>query len=130
MFTELPELRSIVEQHRQYAEEMQDELEQAADTARRDPAWTYPAAVIRWGARYYEGERRAVQLDPGHNDQDGGPTGGEGEEARAAVCNSSVIVPGKPQKIAAQVAHIDRQMSCALRRVHECKRTDCTRFLT
>jgi len=51
------ELRSIVEQHRQYAEEMQDELERAAATARRDPAWTYPAAVIRWGARYYEAER-------------------------------------------------------------------------
>src|SRR6266545_1925174 len=40
------------------------------------------------------------------------------------------LVPGKRQKIAAQFAHIDRQMSCALRRVHECKRTDCTRFLT
>jgi hypothetical protein len=49
--------------------------------------------------RHYEGERRAVQPDTGHYDQDGGPTGGEGDEARAAVCNSGVIVPRKPEKI-------------------------------
>ena len=28
-----------------------------------------------------------------------GPMGGEGDEALAAVCNSGVIVPGKPEKI-------------------------------
>jgi hypothetical protein len=28
-----------------------------------------------------------------------GTNGGEGDEALAAVCNSGVIVPGKPEKI-------------------------------
>jgi hypothetical protein len=48
--------------------------------------------------RHYEGERRAVQPDPGHGDQDGGPTGGKATRRARAVCNSGVIVPGKSQK--------------------------------
>jgi hypothetical protein len=31
--------------------------------------------------------------------EDLGINGGEGDEALAAVCNSGVIVPGKPEKI-------------------------------
>jgi DNA-binding PadR family transcriptional regulator len=51
------DLRAVVEQHRDFAGGMIDDLSAARRGAEATPARQYSAAVIRWGQRYYEAER-------------------------------------------------------------------------
>jgi DNA-binding PadR family transcriptional regulator len=50
-------LRETVLAHRRRVEEMLEELRAERGIAEAEPAFTYPAMVIRWGERYYAGER-------------------------------------------------------------------------
>jgi DNA-binding PadR family transcriptional regulator len=50
-------LREIVEAHREYASEMLAEVTTARRAAEREPDWTYPELVERWGERYWAAER-------------------------------------------------------------------------
>jgi DNA-binding PadR family transcriptional regulator len=54
-------LRAIVEAHRDDAARLLAEARRAEEGATRDPAWAYPAVVIRWGERYYQAQRRLAE---------------------------------------------------------------------
>lgn len=49
-------LRDVVEQHRKAVEAVLADLESDERRAEQEPAWEYPAVVLRWGERYYRNE--------------------------------------------------------------------------
>lgn len=51
------QLRSVIEQHRAYAESMLEGLRSDEMATEREPAWAYAGLVLKWGERYYESER-------------------------------------------------------------------------
>lgn len=53
-------LRRTVEEHRDRAARMVDEVSHARAAAEHEPAWTYPAIIERWGERYWTAERDAA----------------------------------------------------------------------
>ncbi len=53
-------LRRTVEEHRDLAARMVDEVARARAAAEHEPAWTYPAIIERWGERYWAAERDAA----------------------------------------------------------------------
>jgi DNA-binding PadR family transcriptional regulator len=50
-------LREIVLEHRAYVDEVLEILRAGRINAENEPAFAYPAIVIRWGQRYYANER-------------------------------------------------------------------------
>ena len=53
-------LRRTVEEHRDLAARMAEEVARARAAAEHEPAWTYPAIIERWGQRYWAAERDAA----------------------------------------------------------------------
>lgn len=49
-------LRTVLETHRAYAEEMRAEARKAADSSATSPGMEFPSIVTAWSARYYERE--------------------------------------------------------------------------
>lgn len=54
-------LRDVLVEHRARIEQTLAELAVDEQVAEREPEWTYPAIVLRWGERYYRNE--LAQID-------------------------------------------------------------------
>jgi DNA-binding PadR family transcriptional regulator len=49
-------LRQVIHRHRTQTEEVLEQLRVDEEKAEAEPAWQYPAMVLRWGERYYRNE--------------------------------------------------------------------------
>jgi len=51
------QMRGVLAQHREYAEEMRRRAEVDIKAARDHQEWVYPAVALKWAERYYQAER-------------------------------------------------------------------------
>ncbi|MFD9305329.1 PadR family transcriptional regulator [Streptomyces sp. NPDC060048] len=59
------QMREVLVQHQEFAEEMRRRAVADADAAQDEASWAYPALTLKWAERYYTSERElaAAMLD-------------------------------------------------------------------